>query len=223
MLKTLRDLLKEKGITQTVVADALGVLPGNLKRYDILRDRSINEIITISKATGISISELLGGNTTPSPIEGDNIPHIEILESDINENILEGTLVYDIDATCGPNSRDIDFTKDVVIGSVNLPEIDKNSKIVFASGESMFPLISNGDRIVIREIENLNFIYYGQIYLILTNEYRMVKYIRKHPSNDKEFVLLKSKNPDFDDIELPRKEIKRLFVIENILSVKNVL
>lgn len=223
MLKTLRDLLKEKGITQTVVADALGVLPGNLKRYDILRDRSINEIITISKATGISIHELLGGNIMPSPIEGDSIPHIEILESDINENILEGTLVYDIDATCGPNSRDIDFAKDVVIGSVNLPEIDKNSKIVFASGESMFPLISNGDRIVIREVENWNFIYYGQIYLILTNEYRMVKYIRKHPSNDKEFILLKSKNPDFDDIELPRREIKRLFVVENILSVKNVL
>lgn len=223
MLKTLRELLKEKGITQTVVADALGVLPGNLKRYDTLRDRSINEIIIISKATGISISELLGGNSIPSLIEGDSIPHIEILESDINENILEGTLVYDIDATCGPNSRDIDFAKDVVIGSVNLPEIDKNSKIVFASGESMFPLISNGDRIVIREVENLNFIYYGQIYLILTNEYRMVKYIRKHPNNDKEFVLLKSKNPDFDDIELPRKEIKRLFVVENILSVKNVL
>lgn len=223
MLKTLRELLKEKGITQTVVADALGVLPGNLKRYDTLRDRSINEIIIISKATGISISELLGGNSIPSLIEGDSIPHIEILESDINENILEGTLVYDIDATCGPNSRDIDFAKDVVIGSVNLPEIDKNSKIVFASGESMFPLISNGDRIVIREVENWNFIYYGQIYLILTNEYRMVKYIRKHPSNDKEFILLKSKNPDFDDIELPRREIKRLFVVENILSVKNVL
>lgn len=221
--KTLRELLKEKNISQATVAAALSIQPANLRRYDNLRDRSFNEIITISKATGISIVELLGGNVIPLPREKDSIPRIELLESDISDNIHEGTLVYDIDATCGPNNRDIDFTQDIVIGSVNLPEIDKNSKIVFASGDSMFPLISNGDRIVIREIENWNFIYYGQIYLIITSEYRMVKYIRKHPTNNKEYILLRSKNPDFDDIELPRKEIIRLFVVENILSIKTVL
>lgn len=223
MKKTLRELLKEKNIPQSTVAEALNIQPANLRRYDNLRDRSINEIITISKATGISIPELLGSNEIPLLRKEKDIPHIEILESDIQEGILDGTPVYDIDATCGPNSRSIDFTKDVVIGSVNLPEIDKNSKIVFASGDSMFPLISDGDRIVIREIESWNFIYYGQIYLILTSEYRMVKYIRKHPTNDKEYVILRSKNPEFDDIELPRNEIKRLFVVENVLSIKNVL
>lgn len=223
MNKTLRELLKEKNIPQSIVAEALGIQPTNMRRYDNLRDRSINEIITISKATGISISELLGGNDIPLHEKEENIPRIEIMESDIHENTVEGTPVYNIDATCGPNNRDIDFTKDILIGSVNLPEIDKNSKIVFASGDSMFPLISNGDRIVIREIQSWDFIYYGQIYLILTNEYRMVKYIRKHPTNDKEYIILKSKNPDFDDIELPRKEIKRLFIVENVLSVKNIL
>lgn len=223
MPKTLRELLKEKDIPQSAVAEALGIQTTNMRRYDNLRDRSINEIVTISKATGICISELLGGNEVPLSSKEDIIPHIEISESDIRENVFEGTLVYNIDATCGPVNRDIDFTEEIVIGSVNLPEIDKNSKIVFASGESMTPLISNGDRIVIREIENKDLIYYGQIYLILTNEYRMVKFIRKHSTNDKEYVLLKSKNPDFDDIELSRKEIKRLFIIENILSVKNML
>lgn len=221
--KTLHEILEEKNISPSIVGEALGVQPSDLKKYDNMRERTINEIISISKATGISLSELLGSNEIPLFKKENDIPHIEILESDIQEGALDGTPVYDIDATCGPNNRSIDFTKDIIVGSVNLPEIDKDSKIVFASGDSMLPLISNGDRIVIREIESWDFIYYGQIYLILTNEYRMVKYIRKHPTNDKEYVILRSKNPEFDDIELPRREIKRLFVVENILSIKNVL
>lgn len=221
--KTLHEILEEKNISPSIVGEALGVQPSDLKKYDNMRDRTINEIISISKATGISLSELLGSNEIPLLKKENDIPHIKILESDIQEGTLDGTPVYDIDATCGPNNRSIDFTKDIIVGSVNLPEIDKDSKIVFASGDSMLPLISNGDRVVIREIESWDFIYYGQIYLILTNEYRMVKYIRKHPTNDKEYVILRSKNPEFDDIELPRREIKRLFVVENILSIKNVL
>lgn len=56
----LRELLKEKGIPKKVVADALGVHQNNLPRYDELRKRSIDEVIIISKATGISISDLIG-------------------------------------------------------------------------------------------------------------------------------------------------------------------
>lgn len=57
---TLREILKKKGITYKVVSDALGIHPNNMPRYDDLMKRSVEEIITISKATGIEISELIG-------------------------------------------------------------------------------------------------------------------------------------------------------------------
>lgn len=57
---TLRELLKEKGIGYKVVSDALGIHPNNMPRYDDLMKRSIEEVMTISKATGIDISELIG-------------------------------------------------------------------------------------------------------------------------------------------------------------------
>lgn len=57
---TLRELLKEKGIAYKVVSDALGIHPNNMPRYDDLMKRSLEEVITISKATGIDTSELIG-------------------------------------------------------------------------------------------------------------------------------------------------------------------
>ena len=79
---------------------------------------------------------------------------IQVYSSDIKEGVYAGTLVYDVDATCGTEVRDIDFTDDNIIGSVDLPEISKSSKIIRANGDSMEPKIYDGSRIVIREIMN---------------------------------------------------------------------
>ena len=59
-MKTLREILKEKGIGQKVVADALGVHVNVIARYDDLSKRSLDEVLTVSEATGIPVEELTG-------------------------------------------------------------------------------------------------------------------------------------------------------------------
>lgn len=59
-MKTLREILKEKGINQSVVSEALGIQQSNLRRYDDLHKRRLDEVLSISEATGIGISELIG-------------------------------------------------------------------------------------------------------------------------------------------------------------------
>lgn len=95
---------------------------------------------------------------------------IEISNSDIKEDILNGALVYDIDATCEIYNREIEFAADKVIGSVDLPEINKTAKIVTANGDSMEPVIYNENRVVILQVFGWEDIFYGQIYLILLYE-----------------------------------------------------
>lgn len=148
---------------------------------------------------------------------------IEISESAISETKRKGALIYDIDATCGLSGRDIEFTDEKVIGSIDTPEINPDSKIIFATGDSMLPLIASGDRVVIRKIESWDFFNYGQVYLIITNEYRLIKRVRRHPKDSDNLILLRSENPDYDDIDLPKREIIHLFIVENILSIKNIL
>ena len=131
-----------------------------------------------------------------------------------------GTPVYDIDAVCGFDSRS--FQDERVIGYVDLPGIRRDSHIVTASGDSMEPRILNGDKIVVREVIDRDYLFWGQIYLVLTPDYRLLKYVRKHPEK-KDCIILRSENPEYEDIELPKDKIVKLFVVENILSVKNMM
>lgn len=147
--------------------------------------------------------------------------HSVISSTDIKDDDYKGTLVYDIDATCGTNNRDIFSAEDNVIGSVNLPGINKQAHIIRANGDSMEPEIYDGNMVAVREIKSWDDIFYGQIYLVILDEYRMIKRIRRCEHDEENYVILRSDNPQYDDIKLHKGKIRRLFIVENILSVKN--
>lgn len=200
----------EYSLNQSQIADSLGVKKTYLS--DMINGRvPYNETMSkkISEIFPVVNNEQSSYNKT-----------IKITESDINESSFSGTLVYDIDTTCGMDNREIEFAEDRIIGSVNLPEISKTAKIVTANGDSMEPVIYNGNRVVIREIFNWEDIFYGQIYLILLDEYRMIKYIRRYEQDEKNYIILRSENSRYDDIKLHKSKIRKLFIVENILSVK---
>lgn len=200
----------EYSLNQSQIADSLGVKKTYLS--DMINGRvPYNETMSkkISEIFPVVNNEQSSYNKT-----------IKITESDINESSFSETLVYDIDATCGMDNREIEFAEDRIIGSVNLPEISKTAKIVTANGDSMEPVIYNGNRVVIREIFNWEDIFYGQIYLILLDEYRMIKYIRRYEQDEKNYIILRSENSRYDDIKLHKSKIRKLFIVENILSVK---
>ena len=81
---TLRELLKEKGIAYKVVSDAIGIHPNNMPRYDDLMKRSVEEVMIISKATNIDLSELIGislprQSEVPTPITNERL--FSVIES----------------------------------------------------------------------------------------------------------------------------------------------
>ena len=81
----------------------------------------------------------------------------------------------------------------------------------------MKPVINDGDYLSIREISDMSVIFWGQIYVVLLDDYRMVKYLRRHEDNN--MVILRSENPQYDDIELPRTAIRGLFFVSNIIHI----
>lgn len=60
-MKTLREILKEKNIKQSIVAEALNIKVNHLGRYDDLSKRSLEEVLKIEEVTGIPLEELTGG------------------------------------------------------------------------------------------------------------------------------------------------------------------
>lgn len=226
-IKVFNELLKELKMNPKQLSDSLGKERPQWA-YDILNENKNVGIsknaakLICSKYPQINESWLLTGEgsmLTSYHQDQENI--IEITADDIREDIFIGTPVYDIDGTCGTDERDMQFANDSIIGSVNLPGISKSAKIITANGDSMEPVVHDGSRVVLREIFGWDDIFYGQIYLILMEEYRMIKYIRRYEKDEENYIILRSENPKYDDMKIHKDKIKKLFIVENILSVKN--
>ena len=69
------------------------------------------------------------------------------------------------------------------------------------------------------QLKNPNLIFWGQIYVVLLEDYRMVKYVRKHENPNR--VILRSENKEYDDIEIEKRDICDLFIVENIIRIDN--
>ena len=86
------------------------------------------------------------------------------------------------------------------------------------SGDSMEPEIKSGSYIAIRPVYDPSCISWGQIYVIVTDDFRLVKHVDRNP--DPSFLTLRSTNPAYADMEMPRDKITGLFLVEAILNLK---
>lgn len=135
--------------------------------------------------------------------------------SDADGGTVRAAPVYDADvmAGCVPLSRML--TRERVVGYVRLPGITPDTPLVPVSGDSMSPRIRPGSYVAIRSV-GLDTISWGQIYVVLLEDYRLIKYVRRH--NNPDMVVLHSANPDYDDMEVRRADIKALYLVEKILA-----
>lgn len=217
----IKQLINSLGVSQSAFAERIGIDASNFSKHLNgklpLSDNLYNKIVV---AVGASKKWLLTGegdmwNTST----GSNsiIPTVTV--GNIQQGNASGAKIYDIDVTAGGVARERMFADDLVIGSINIPTVHPDCCIVRVSGDSMTPVIGNGDLIAIREIRNKNLIFWGHIYVVLLDEYRMVKYIRRH--TDPSQVILRSENRQYDDIEVAKSDIRDLFLVENIIRIDN--
>lgn len=214
-----RYLITRMRKTQQQFASLIGVDGPNLSRIlngrTPFTDAMINRIVV---NLGVSKDWLLNGVDVPFPKnivrQFDTFDDEQI--SKPVKLVSEGTPVYDIDVTAGYSELSSLFTDDRIEGYLQLPQVNPNNVVVHVSGESMMPQIPNGALISIRPLGKDAPIFWGQTYLVILEDYRMVKILRKHSDPDK--VILHSYNPEFDDMEIKRSDIKSLYVVDAVLN-----
>lgn len=207
-------------LSRAEIARRIGMDPSNLSKH-------LTGKLPVSKALinrfvvemGVSKEWLTTGRGIPfeKGIHARTISGQQI----VNRSVSKGIPVYDIDVTAGCSPLERMLTQDRVSGFVDLPRMNPESIIVRVSGDSMEPKIINGGFVAIRPIKSVNNIFWGQIYVIVMEEYRMVKFLRRHPVDDS-LVILHSENPDYDDMDVRRDDIQALFLVESILNFKNL-
>lgn len=219
MIDRVKYLIARMKKTQQQFAQAIGVDGPNLSRMlhgkTNFSDAMVNRIVV---NLGISKEWLLHGTDVPFPKNPvRNLEHFELEpETRITAKRDGGVPVYDIDVSAGYEELSRMFTDDRVIGFVQLPQVSPTNILVRVSGESMLPQITDGAYLSIRPINNDAPIFWGQTYLVVLDDYRMVKVLRKH--QDPKKVILHSNNPNFDDVEIKKSDIRKLYVVDSVIN-----
>lgn len=223
IISRIRYLLEHSpaSLTQAEMARRIGMDPSNFSKH-------LSGKLPISKALvnrivvdlGISKNWLEKGEGVP--FEKRSSPEVvEYGDVRVWNHPYRGIPIYDIDVTAGCRPLERMLTDDRVKGYVDLPRLNRDSVIVRVSGDSMEPRIMDGSFIAIRPVRSSASIFWGQTYLVVLPDYRMVKVLRRHPT-DPSMVILHSENPLYDDMDVAREEIEALFLVETILNIKNL-
>lgn len=214
----IRYLIQRSGMTQAQFADRLSVNPSNLSKHLSgkipITEGLINKIVV---DMGVSKTWLRDGDDVPfaKPRHAAEMD-VESQQRALSADTRRGVPVYDIDVTAGRSELNRMFTADRIVGFMDMPSLSSDCIIVRVSGDSMKPVIENGSYVAIRPVSTSGIIFWGQIYIIITEDYRMVKFVHRHPDNH--YVVLHSANPDYDDIDMPRDNIEGMFIVETIIN-----
>ncbi len=217
IINRIKYLIAEMGGRQAQFAKKVDINPSNLSKYLKGRlpvsDSLINKIVV---NMGVSKQWLETGDDLPfakQPLART----LTVEAGAMSRHAHRGTPVYDIDVTAGSLPRARMFTDELIIGRIDLPHLSPDNRIVRVSGDSMEPVIHAGDLLAVRELSSLNTIIWGEIYVVTLDDYRMVKYLRRH--ENPAMVILRSENTNYDDIDIARDEIRDLMFVQHIIHI----
>ncbi len=220
VVERIRYLIRQSRMSQAQFARRLSIDPSNLSKHlsgrlpvtDVLLNRIVVDF-------GVSKQWLRDGTDLPFSKTAGTVISSSVFDAVPSVADRRGVPVYDIDVTAGTDELSSMFTVDRITGYISLPRISCGSLIVHVSGDSMKPDIIDGGFIAIRPVTEMSTILWGQIYVVVTDDFRRVKSLRRHPGDETK-VILHSSNPDYDDVEINRSDIRSLFRVEAILNCK---
>lgn len=135
----------------------------------------------------------------------------------------EGAIpIYDMEVNAGMVGRLIDDNNNIPIsGWLYLRGMSTDSGLVGvkAVGDSMATFINGGDIMLIRKLENYDFIPPGHAYVVISNELSIVKYVRN--GKDESYWTLRSHNDKYEDFPVKREDVKHLFIVVRVIKELN--
>ncbi len=117
----------------------------------------------------------------------------------------------------------------MIINSINktleLSSFKEETKTIRVPGMAMSPEITSGDVVALKKIHNLDFLIFGESYLVVTNSFynslRLVRKVYEHKEQNK--ITLRAINPDFSgDLVIPKDSIVAMYKVNTILRERSI-
>lgn len=132
-----------------------------------------------------------------------------------NPNIVQNIQNSELTLVTSPNANsliDSDF-----FNAPNNSGSKKRESFFPNCGNAMTPLYQPGEIMMCREfIDWRMYVLYGEAYLIVTEQYQMVRFVKKSANDDT--FLLSACNSHFEDFEIPKYLILKMFLITGSIN-----
>lgn len=208
----LREQMKDLKLTQDSIAGMLGMTRQNLNHH--LRKEKLDEDFVRLIREKMGFTSLSNGFAL-------SVDRLENAKNIFKEN--EGTPVYELAATA-TQTEYASQLPEVPSFHVKIPGYEDCNFGMHVYGHSMYPTIETGSLILCRKVKDKSIIMYGEIYLIRTEDYLMVKRLQKN--SQKGYVLCTSDNFEkrseefkrFEPFDMAIDKIIDLYLVKGIIK-----
>lgn len=211
--QNINHLVIQKKLSKDGFGALLGLNRGTVGTY-------INDNINPKLETLQKISEMFG--YTIDDLLNKDLSLAEESTKLTTNNHGSGIPFYNIDVTASLTESFNDIKEEPEF-YVDFKPFNDCSAYLPVVGDSMYPDIKSGEIVALKKVNNPDIIQYGEAHLVITNEeannMRTLKVIRKHKTN-KDLIILKPANPEFDEIEIPKTSILGLYIVKGTVNRK---
>lgn len=196
VIENIKTIRKTKQLSREYMAAQLGVelsSYGKIERNEV--GLTVERLFAIAEIFGIEATDILNyGKETKG-----NITYIPLKAQ--AGNLVELTNEIDPDETA----------------SFTIPTFQESGLFMInVEGDSMYPTFSNGDFIIIKQVEDLDFIKYGEPFVVDAIDGRVLKRIHSHEKN--EVLVLKSDNEIYEPYLIKKETINSVWQVRGVMS-----
>lgn len=219
---------KAKKLTQTDLAHRIGVTKSMVSLYETDKaELSVEKLKSLAQFLEVKVEQIVESDST----KGEDSSRHEALKDEMRSGKLlpakkahlflsqlpekdaaDYIPYYDVEITAGRIEQYFDDVDEIPEGYVYAPQY-RGCVMCNVKGNSMYNLIYPGARLYIYQLHNKKYIDFGQIYLVVLNNMRVLKYIRRHPTDDTK-ITLSSHNKEHDDWDVEKIDIINLFQVK---------
>ena len=223
MESRLRQLRKELKLTQEALAQRLGIGKSALSMIETgkapLSERNKNILVQ-------------GLNVNPDWIEtgrGEMFnapPEVRSFLDHNDRNMpLQAVPLYNLEGTAGFAALLADSSGYKPVDYVHVPNMPRCDGAVYLAGDAMAPLLKGGDIIMYRRMENLDDIFWGEMYLLSVDvagdEYVTVRYV--HKSARPGYIKLSGYDSFNDEKEIEISKVRAIAFVKATIRMNSIM
>ena len=214
---------KALGLTQEQLAQRLGVGKTALSMIETgraaLSSRNKNILVQELNVNPEWIDEGRGKMFNAEP----NLTNAFRQRSD-NSLPLQSVPLYSIEGTAGLVPLFTEADNISPVNYIHIPNLPKCDGAIYVVGDSMYPLLKSGDIVLYKQLNDLNDIFWGDMYLLSIDidgeEYITVKYVQKSANDG--FVKLVSQNPHHADKDVAMSHIRAIALVKASIRMNSI-